>query len=477
QARLAQEARVKAEQEEQARLAEVARAKAEQEEQARLAQEARAKAEQEEQARLAEVARVKAEQEEQARLAQEARVKAEQEEQARLAEVARVKAKQEEQARLAEEARVKAEQEEQARLAEEARVKAEQEEQARLAEEAIVQAEQEEQARLAEEAIVQAEQEEQARLAEAIRLKAEKVSGISENGMVIPEPTDANTDALSSITKLALEAQNKQEQLMIRLNEVLIVKEKDLKDLKEENDLSEQGIVSDPKPFKSVSAENARLESIKTQLDNEIKSQNEKIENLEALYSTRLKNVRDKRDATNMFYTKAINTLKENQAKTNQARTALLDKFESVRVATEIERKRRIKRALYDNQEDRYNKDRAALERIKKFTEPSQGELSPDDFDHGEELSNIQIVKGDGHVDEGYYLVIAVHTDVDKRDEFLTKAVSAGRSDINFFFDVNTSKYYIYYEKFDYVSQARSALNSKGTEPYNTKMSMVKIEN
>ncbi|UKM64227.2 PorP/SprF family type IX secretion system membrane protein [Flavobacteriaceae bacterium GSB9] len=470
QARLAEEARIKAEQEEQARLAEEARIKAEQEEQARLAEEATIKAEQEEQARLAEEARIKAEQEEQARLAEEARIKAEQEEQARLAEEATIKAEQEEQARLAEEARIKVEQEEQARLAEEARIKAEQEEQARLAEEARIKAQQEEQARLAEEARIKAEQEEQA------RLTAEKVSEVSENDMDIPEPTDANTDALSTITKLALETQNNQKQLMIQLNEVLVVKEKDLKDLKEENDLSEQGIVSAPKPFKSVSAENAKLESIKTQLNEEIKSQDQKIEELEELYSERLKNVRDKRDETNKFYFKTINTLKENQTQAIQARAAILAKFNRVKVATEIERKRRIKRALYDNQEDRYNKDRAALEQIKTITQPTSKTLTPEDFDHGEELSNIQIVKGSTHVDEGYYLVVAVHADVDKRDEFLTKAVSAGRSDIDFFFDVNTSKYYIYYQKFDDINQARSALSKKGTEPYNSKMSMVKIE-
>ncbi|WMI64968.1 PorP/SprF family type IX secretion system membrane protein [Aestuariibaculum sp. YM273] len=451
---------------------EAARLKAEQEEQARLAEAARLKAEKEEQARLAEAARLKAEQEEQARLAEAARLKAEQEEQARLAEAARLKAEQEEQARLAEAARLKAEQEEQARLAEAARLKAEQEEQAILAEAARLKAEQEEQARLAEAARLKAEQEEQQRVA------AEKVSEVTETGIVFPEPEDSNTDELLTVTKLALENQNVQKQLMIQLNEVLIIKEKDLKDLKKENDLSEQGIVSAPKPFKSLSAENARLESIKLQLDNEIKSQDEKIVELEALYSTRLKEVRDQRDETNMFYSRTIKALKENQFQTIRARENVLDKFESVRVATEIERKRRIKRALYDNEEDRYNKDRTALSSIKKFTKPSQLPLSEKDFDYGEELTgNIRIVKDVKHVESGYYLVVAVHTDVAKRDQFLQRAIEAGETNIDFFFDVNTSKYYIYYDKFDSVEMAKRALDNKGPEPLNSKMSMVKIEN
>ena len=73
-------------------------------------------------------------------------------------------------------------------------------------------------------------------------------------------------------------------------------------------------------------------------------------------------------------------------------------------------------------------------------------------------------------------ITIPVHTDVEKRDEFLRKAVKSGRSDIDFFFDVNTSKYYIYYKKFNNISEAKTALNAKGNKPYNSKMSMVKIE-
>ncbi|NJX15588.1 PorP/SprF family type IX secretion system membrane protein [Tamlana crocina] len=493
QARLVEEARAKAEQEEQVRLVEEARAKAEQEEQVRLVEEARAKAEQEEQARLVEVARVKAEQEEQTRLDEEARVKAEQEEQVRLAEAARIKAEQEEQARLAEAARVKAEQEEQARLAEAARVKAEKEEQARLAEEARVKAEQEEQARLAEEARVKAEQEEQARLAEEARVKAEQeeharlaeeAKAKSENEedpkieteQLEPIVVDAATQEMSDLAKSSTVIETEQQALLEQLVEKVAIKQKDLEDLKKENDLSEQGIYQEPKAFKSVSAENAALEALKAEMDNAITIQNEKISELEALYQDRFKKTRDKNDTLGQSYLKTISSLKQEQAKIVQSKEDLYTTLSEIKVATEIERKRRIKRALYDNQEDRYNKDRAALQRIKKFTKPSDVALTSEDFDSGEELSNIQIVKDVAHADKGYYLVVAVHSDVNKRDDFLTKAVAAGRTDINFFFDVNTSKYYIYYEKFDDVNRARLAIENKGTEPYNSKMSMVKIE-
>ena len=103
--------------------------------------------------------------------------------------------------------------------------------------------------------------------------------------------------------------------------------------------------------------------------------------------------------------------------------------------------------------------------------------LKEEDFDFGEEQSNVQIIKGVSNADSGYYLVLAVHTDIAKRDEFLTKVVSAGQKDINFFYDVSSGKYFIYYEKYDDIAGATRALENKGTKAYNSKMSMVKIEN
>ncbi len=104
--------------------------------------------------------------------------------------------------------------------------------------------------------------------------------------------------------------------------------------------------------------------------------------------------------------------------------------------------------------------------------------LKTEDFDFGEEQSsNIQILKNINRVDNGYYLIIAVHRDTEKRNDFVTKVVASGRKDVDFFYDVNTSKYYIYYDKFDSISTANEALKSKGNRPYNTNMSLVKIEN
>ena len=60
-----------------------------------------------------------------------------------------------------------------------------------------------------------------------------------------------------------------------------------------------------------------------------------------------------------------------------------------------------------------------------------------EDFNFGEEQSsNVQILKGIQNVDNGYYMIIAVHENVTDRDEFLEKVVSAGQSNINFLTEI-----------------------------------------
>ena len=237
----------------------------------------------------------------------------------------------------------------------------------------------------------------------------------------------------------------------------------------------------EPKPFKSITAENKILEALKSDLDIAINSNNEKIKQLEALYEERKESNKEIGtvilDEVNLFYQKELKKLKAEQAAAIKAKADLEAQLETIKIATDYERKRRIKRAAYNNEADRFAQDKATLNLLKQNTPLSPEPLEIEDFDFGEERSNnIQILKNVENVDDGYYLILAVHNDVAKRDEFLTKAIASGRTDINFFYDVNTSKYYIYYEKFDGIQAANESLKSKGNKPYNTKLSVLKIE-
>ena len=446
--------------EEQAKLAEVERIKDEGEAKVKQEAEALVKEEQEEQARIAEAAIERAEEEAKAKQIEDARVKAQQEERARIAEAARIEADKEAKAKQIEDARVKAQQEEQARIAEAARIEADKVAKAKLAAEALVKAQQEEQTRIAETARVKAEEE---------KIEEEKEEKIGEIAL---------DEVLIEFKKSTEAFKNAQESLLDKLSDKIASKNQDLNELKEENDLSEQGIYKAPKAFKSVSAENAVIESLKLEIDNSIILGETKISEIEALYRERLKKVKSRDDSVNVEYLNTIQALKSEQQQAINIKQNLISTLDDIKEATDFERRRRIKRAAYDNEDDRYNKDRATLERIKNFTNPSTEPLTKEDFDTGEALSNIEIVKDVNNVEAGYYLVVAVHNDVSKRDEFLEKAVAAGQKDINFFFDVNTNKYYIYYEKFDYIGEAKASLDTSiGSKPYNSKMSMVKIEN
>jgi hypothetical protein len=485
---------------EKAKLADENRAIAQADREARLNtqadEEARLKLEAETQANIDEAAKIKAAEEEaivqaevdKAKAEEDAKLKAEAEVQAKAQEEAKIKAQEETRARAQEETRLNSAEEARVKAAEIARLKDEEakeiaDEEARLKLEAETQAKTQEEARLKA-----AEEEARVKAAEIARLKAEEIAKAEEEAKLKAEaevekepeivPTDWTTRSMNDLDKLSEEFKKTQEELLTRLEEAVAVKEKDLKDMKEENDLSEQGIFVAPKPFKSLTAENAALESLKSEIDNVIKTQEDKITEFENLFNERFKNVPDPRDSNIEFYQKKIQELKSDQLNIVQSKKQLESKLEVINVATEVERKRRIRRAAYDNVQDMYLKDRMTLSQIKANTPSSTVPLKAEDFDFGEEQSsNIQIVKNVKNEESGYYMVIAVHNDIEKRDEFLTKAVSAGQYDINFFYDVNSSKYFIYYEKFDSVNMANSALEARGSKPFNGNMSIIKIEN
>ncbi len=498
QERLADEAAEKTKKEEEARIAEQKLKEIELKAKAKAEEEAEAKAKAEEDARIAEQKlkeielKAKAKAAEEKRLADEAKAKTEEQarlkkeaeaEQERLAAEAAAKAKEEEETRIAEqklkEIELKAKVEEEKRLAAQVKVKAE--EQARLKKEAEA-----EQKRLAEEAAEKAKEEEEARIAEQkleeIELKAEAERERLEAEKAVQfdiTHKDELAKSMFNMTELAKASKQKQDDLITRLNKAVEEKNVDLKDLKEENDLSDQGVFKEPKAFKSVTAQNRVIEALKVEVENAISERAKNIEELERHYNNRLKNVTDKNDATNEYYKNTIKELKDEQAQSVREKALLVSRLERINADLEFERNRRIKKALYDNEEDRYKKDRTALNVIKQNTEIGANRLLTEgDFDFGEErvLDNIQIVKDVNHADEGYYVVLAVHNDVDKRDEFLRKTIASGQPKIDFFYDANTSKYFIYYEKFYSIEEARKALQTDNTKPSNSKMSIVKIE-
>ncbi|WP_431134085.1 PorP/SprF family type IX secretion system membrane protein [Psychroserpens mesophilus] len=419
------------------------------------------------------VAQQKAQQEAEAQAKLEAQQKAQQEAEAQAKLEAQQKAQQEAEAQAKLEAQQKAQQEAEAQAKLEAQQKTQQEAEAQAKLEAQQKAQQEAEAQAKLEAQQKAQQEAEAQA----KLEAQQKAEEAKNEL-ITNPKDKLGKSMLAITQQTENAKKSQSDLLKQFDDIVGIKDKDLKDLKEENDLSEQGIAVQPKPFKSITAENNKLNTIKTNLDNIIKSRNEKINELQDLYDENFETDTIYNDEVYLHYKKTLKRLKTEQAEAVATKSQLEKRLEDIKVATEFERRRRIKRAAFDNEEKRYSQDRATLKNIKQTTAINSSVLKEEDFDFGEEqTNNIQILKNIKNVENGYYLIIAVHTDKAKRDDFVTKVVASGRTNVDFFYDVNTSEYYIYYDKFNSIEEANEALKSKGNRPYNKKMSLVKIEN
>ena len=460
--RLAEQAKQKAEAKKLA--AERERQRLQKQAEIAAAEEARLKSEQ--QAKEKAEAEALAAEKERIRLAEEAR---------QIAEAKKLAAEQE-RLKLERQAEAAAAEKERMRLEKQAKEKAQA--QARVAEQEKIRQEEEFRKRAEANKLAEEQAAREAAAENAARLKAEAEARALQSENERLAPTDKLGKSMVQLSEKTEASKNEQKQLLDRLAEAVESKNQDLKDLKKENDLSEQGIVSAPKPFKSVSAENARIEAIKEDLDKAISERNNEIENLQKLYDERVKDKALGNDEVTLTYKRKIERLKAEQAKALEAKNELTAALADIKVATEIERKRRIKRAVYDSDKDRYEQDRAKLRVIKKTTQLTDRPYTEDEFDFGDAQSdNIQIIKDVQNVDNGYYLIVAVHADANKRDEFVKKVVASGKKEVDFFYDMKNSKYYIYLSKFNSIEQANGAVEAKPNKPYNARMSIVKIEN
>jgi type IX secretion system PorP/SprF family membrane protein len=307
--------------------------------------------------------------------------------------------------------------------------------------------------------------------AKAEKLRLEK-EAIKTAELSAQDDIAKNINALNKNLENGFKNEN---QSLFALDSISSAKEKDLKDIKEENDL---GGFKEPNAFKSGTATNKAIKQLKQDLDDLSKTQNRDINKLEGLYKDRLKKVADKNDATNIAISDNIEKYKLEQAKIEAQKSELISKIEEIKVQTEIEKKRRIKLAISENSDSRYTKDRETLNAIRANTPKSNKMLTISDFDFGDvDQSGIQIFKNIENLQTGYYLVLAAHKDTAKRDEFLTKTVASGQPKIDFFYNVEDTKYYVFFENYATLNDAQRAFQQKGNKPYNAKMVIVKIEN
>ncbi len=251
-------------------------------------------------------------------------------------------------------------------------------------------------------------------------------------------------------------------------------KQKDLSDLKEENDT---GIIKEDKPFQSASVAKKEAEILKAEIAESIKSQAEFINQFTGLVKERVGKTGNANETVNKEYLKSLANLQAEKIKLENFGESIQAKLDKINAEIEVEKKRRIKKANFESGQGRYEKDRASIKTIKESTPKSNANLKVDDFDFGDDENNMQILKNVDNTTTGYYMVIAVHKDIEKRDAFLTKVIAAGESNVDFFFNVNTGKYFIYIKKTTEIIEATKLLGQKESKPYYEKMSIIKIQN
>src|SRR5690606_7650101 len=104
--------------------------------------------------------------------------------------------------------------------------------------------------------LAQEQAQAKAKADEAARIKLEQerlqrendsIAQINLNDVVV-ESRGRNTNISQPVTTLSEDSNIEQHDLLIKLRDLVASKEQDLNDLKKENDLSEQGVYSEPKP-------------------------------------------------------------------------------------------------------------------------------------------------------------------------------------------------------------------------------------
>ncbi|MBP9848132.1 MAG: hypothetical protein KBC58_01710, partial [Flavobacterium sp.] len=308
---------------------------------------------------------------------------------------------------------------------------------------------------------------------------AERLRKEAEEKARLEAQKTAEDKELDNLSQVIDDSKKNQTETVTKFKSLVDSKEKELLDMRKANDDSEKGIVSEQKEveFQSGAVANRAIETLKAEITQNAAAQAQFIREYETLAAERLKKVPNKNDLVNQDYARTIERLKQDKVQADRQNADLLSRLEKIKVETEIEKKRRIKRATFDSNDAKFQKDRATLAQIKSSTSPTNQVFTPTDFNYGDEdQANMQIVKNVDNISPGFYMVLAAHKDEAKRDEFVRKAIQAGQTNIDFFYNVNNSTYYIYTNQYSEIDQATTALEAKGNKPYNGKMVIIKVE-
>lgn len=380
------------------------------------------------------------------------------------------------------------ENDEQAKLAQ---AKTEQERKAKeQAEKLRIENEKAEQLKLAQ-AKAKAEQEIKAKEeVEKLRLEKEKAEQIALEKAKVQEPEITQEEKISKIEnelKLSnglienykIEIQNKTIQSdaqMSKLQSIVNEQEEDLKAFLAEDENTEVKFVSTSELDNKINSVKEEIKENQKELDAlivEIEKTNK--ERMKELNSLKIDESSKKELQT--YYQKVVADLKQKKQEyittERKANTRLIE----IKAEKEEERLRRIKKAEYDNEQQRIYKDELSLENIKNNQNQSANSVADTENTSATESTNdIPIIEKLTGVQPGYYLVLGTFSNAQDRDAFIAQVIASGENNVKMFYNIYNTKYYIYTQQFNGLSEAQNAMKHREIKPYNKKMFIAKVE-
>ncbi len=264
-----------------------------------------------------------------------------------------------------------------------------------------------------------------------------------------------------------------------------LVKERDL-DLKAFIGEDDPNYKGPARKFVSTTQQNAQLNALKSQISNNKKVFDDLIFDFENANRARLNELKqsglnsEEAKQLNDYYQTVLDDLKNKKQKYIDLEKMADLKIQQINAAKEEERQRRIKKAQYDSEQQRIEKDQNNLESIKNAASTGQNaqgqEVSGNLLDDEPVTNDIPIVKKMNNVASGYYMVLGKFKDTKQRDAFIKQVVSEGGTSVNQFYNIYDGTYYVFLGKFDELTPATNELKKRGTKSYNKKMKIVQVQ-
>ena len=323
----------------------------------------------------------------------------------------------------------------------------------------------------------------------AAKAQAEKDKLSTEEALRKKLESDESNKAVEAFKKDIEAKSNASDELTKSLEAIVKERDADLKEFLLENTLNADGTVRGPKGFVNTKEENAKLENLKSRISLNKVEYDKLIRDFEASNIQRLKEIKAKgisdTDAKplNDYYQKMLNDLKQKRETFNRLEKEADLKIQKIKDEKEAERLRRIKKADYDSETERNRRNQEYLEGLKKNQEVVGGNDTAPKNKEGESINNpnaiidIPIIKKLTDVSAGYYLVLKTFSNLEETKAYLSTVISAGGgANVNFFYNLHNSTYYVYIAKADTMGDANQELKAKGTKTYNKNMFIAKVE-